>query len=351
MKRVLFTIVFCLSVLSDRLVRASEYAADWLYLGAGARAAGMGWCGLTGSGEAESCYWNPAVDYSRGGPALMGEQASLFQGLETYNALFQKLPVGRLTGLSAGFIRNSVDDIPLYGELQGNLDPTNPEDRYTDTPEGWGRNVGLAYFLNAAHSHEFVVIMGQGLVPSYLPASFTWGLNLKYLSETFNLDYNTGSRRDVQSTGLSTDLGLQLKVNGPTIAGKQSQKALVVGMVVRNFSGGYQSWESTETVRERLHRDLQFGARWTAAFDGSISGFSAALERFTYRQDLLHLGLEVEVKEHLALRLGAYGNRFKDLETTLGAGLRVWRFQVDYAWLRHSHLGLTQRLSLTYRHR
>jgi hypothetical protein len=326
-----------------RNVSAAEYAADFLYLGVGAQAAGMGGAWATAATGAENCYWNAAVDYNTPG-GLMAEQAMQFGGLSNWQAVFGKLPIGHSTGISAGFIYNHVadlirtDPVPNHNASVDSLRvsfPGDPGYKYLGNFDA----SSSAVIVNVARSSNFSLLLRTGLIPTRLPAAIHYGLNLKFISET--IDGFNGS-------ALAGDFGFRLIVNGPTVNKVQSRTRVILVLNIQNAFSGDQTWDTPDNTAEQLHRNYRMGIAWHADYDMSLSSIRVALERDTYGDDNFHTGLAVELLNTVSLRVGGSGTRLFHPDPTFGAGIRYRNLQADYAFVLHSELDATHRVSLAY---
>jgi hypothetical protein len=321
-----------------RTVSAAEYAADFLYLGVGAPAAGMGGAWATAAAGAENCYWNAAVDYKTPG-GIMAEQALQFGGLSNWQAVFGKLPIGNSTGISAGFIYNHIADLLRYDALPSGRDLTQPDQRSPFTPLGNFDASSSAVIVNVARSSDFSLLLRTGLIPTQLPAAIHYGLNLKFISET--IDGFNGS-------ALAGDFGLRLTVNGPTINKVQSRTRVIMVLNIQNAFSGDQTWDTADNTAEQLHRNFRMGIAWQGEYDGFFSSMRIALERDSYGDDNFHTGLAVELLKTISLRVGGSGTRMFQPDPTFGSGIRYRNLQADYAFVMHSELEATHRVSLSY---
>ncbi|MFI5221398.1 MAG: PorV/PorQ family protein [Bacteroidia bacterium] len=121
MKKGIVIILFVSGIFSAKAQLAPKYSNEFLSIGVGARAAGMGDAVIASVNDATSGYWNPAAlmeikDNIQ--VALMHNE--LFAGIskEEYVGLSFKLNDKSVIGLSV--IRNGVDDIPNTLNLMQN---------------------------------------------------------------------------------------------------------------------------------------------------------------------------------------------------------------------------------------
>ena len=326
-----------LTLAGSRSVTGGEYAADFLYLGVGAPAAGMGGAWGTSAEGAENCYWNAAVDYRSPG-GLMAEQALHFGGLSSWQAVFGKFPIGRSTGVSAGLLYNHVADLLRYEALAPYRDLTQPDQRSDFTPLGSFDAASSTILVNVAHASDFALVMKTGLLPTSLPSVIHYGLNLKFISETID---------DSRGSALASDLGLRLVVNGPTINRVESKTRVILILNIQNAFGGEQTWDTAANTKEELHRNFRLGLAWETGMQGMLSGLRFALERDTYGDDQFHLGAQTEIYRTLILRLGGSGHSLNHLNPAFGTGFRFRNLQADYAFVLHPELEATHRVSLS----
>jgi len=128
MKLLLTAFLFVCSILST-LGQAPKYSNDFLAIGVGARAMGLGSGTVAGLGDATATYWNPAAilqDQHRWQGSLM--HAAYFGGIANYDfaAVTHQLDDRNAVGLS--FIRLGIDNIQntlnLY-DANGNINYNN----------------------------------------------------------------------------------------------------------------------------------------------------------------------------------------------------------------------------------
>jgi hypothetical protein len=297
---------------------AAKYAGEFTYLGLGARALAMGGAYVSLADDGFASYWNPAGT-AGGIHQAVFMHSSTFGGLVKYDAAGYSRP---LAGAGCGVVlfRLSVADIPLTGDAlldlnhNGVMDPGERLDyskiRYTSDNE---------WFLLANYSRK-------------LPLGFTAGGNLKLVYKS------VGSNN---AWGFGLDAG----------ALRQLPWRLTAGIHVTDLTTTYLAWNTGR--KELITPTARLGLSWRPRFGDTtpliLSG--AADVRFEGRAVSaqyhigpasadLHLGWEYWIRERLALRLGLDQGRF-----AAGAGLRLGRFSVDYAFLGSGELGNSTRVS------
>ncbi|MEK7728181.1 MAG: UPF0164 family protein, partial [candidate division KSB1 bacterium] len=119
MKRIVQSVIIVLSaalLLSEAHAggfRTAKYGGEFLTLGAGGRALGMGGAYSALANDVSAGYWNPAglanIDY----PQIMLMHSQQFGGVVKYDYGSFALPLGTSRSLGLGLIRLGVDDIPV----------------------------------------------------------------------------------------------------------------------------------------------------------------------------------------------------------------------------------------------
>ncbi len=298
---------------------AAKYAGEFLGLGYGTRALGMGGAFVSIAQGGFACYWNPAAT-GRGEHRLEFTHASNFDNLVSYDALGYTRP-RRTYGLGMVLLRLSVKDIPYTNQalvdLNGNgvMDPgerldyskiTTASDAESAVLINFSRRArpALALGLNAKIVHKSVgtnSAWGLGLdagVLAELPQGISLGLNLRDATTTY-LAWNTGTKEIVSPTA--------------------------------KLGASYRPWFLRSLI---------------VSVDGDIKfenlGSAAAFHLGPISADI-KAGAEYWVRQRLALRLGSDQGQF-----AAGIGLRLGRFCFDYAYLGHTDLGGSTRLSASY---
>lgn len=303
---------------------AQRYTASFLDIGIGARALGMGGAFSAVGGDGTAFYWNPA------GAALMeglhvtgmyGPQfGSIADPLGNYHFLgvSQPLPGGAAVGLQ--WIRLAVDDIPVYGPLQGDSYWDRLHDwtlRPSGEPEGMIQDTEDALFFTFALLNRFQMDMGwqYGFVRVELPV----GLNIKWIRQKLG---------EGEASALGLDLGTMARIYLDELLGMDRLGIFAAAVHLQDVTRTTLTWNTRH--QDPLPLNLKWGLSYTQplpAWQGSII--------MAYDQDsrwgLRHRwGAELNAFNRIHLRLGLDEGRF-----ACGAGLRVWRFLIDYAFLSH----------------
>lgn len=189
-----------------------KYSNEFLSIGVGARALGMGGAQVGAVRDVTAAYWNPA--------ALTGIQhqyefslmhAEYFAGIAQFDYLSFSTPIGNQNQVAVSLIRFGVDDIP-------------------DTRFLYDANGALNYnniqFFNAADYALFLSFARD------ISDKIKLGANAKVVHR------NVG--KFAQAWGFGLDLG-----------GLYIQKRMTLGLMIRDITTTYNAWtHNAELVRE-----------------------------------------------------------------------------------------------------
>lgn len=342
-------IVFC--VLTIQPVDA-RYTADFLTLGVGARALGMGGAGTALSDNAYAPYWNPAGlgQLTRYEVSFMH---STLNEADAYDFVGYVHPLKKRGAIGVSWLRVGVDDIPITS-LPVVSRPVGPANR----PEVVGS------FNNT--DNAFLFASGWRLPSRY-------GIDL-HLGGTLKLLYTSGYR-STNAIGGGTDIGFVAMTN------REKPHQLMLGLQVSDVFTTKLYWNTpppsadqtshTETILPHLkigiatvHRLPIFRSTLIIALDTYVQNRGGlktepepAVETPQGSPVELHAGAEWTLFDLLSLRAGI-AERSGSLESvrqlTAGVGLNL-RFVtgagagLDYAFANHPALGGSHRISLRIR--
>ncbi len=310
-------------------VGIKKYAGEFMAGGVGGRALGMGGAYVAISEDVTAAYWNPGGLALIRYPELSAMHARRFGGVVNYDYMGVALPVRSRESLGFSLVRLAVDDIPVTAVPRPDL----PLDAtYVDEHGNVRANHTYVAWTTSDAEYAFYVSYAK-----LQKGKWAWGANFKMVHKgvaghsAWGLGFDIGALwnpwkslrlganfQDVTTTLLAWDTGAKELIS-PT---------LKLGMAY--------PWVM-KSLRSRLlvaaDTDLRFEGREIAA-QTHFRGLSADF----------HAGIEWLFHNRLSLRAGSDIGHF-----SAGAGLRLPKLDVDYAFLKHDKLENSHRVSLRLR--
>ena len=305
------------SVFADLDVGA-KFAGEFMTLGAGGRTSGMGETGVA-VGGISGAYWNPAAISSVEGGGVMAMHADRFSGVVKYDFISaaQRYSNREVFGLT--FLRLGIDDIPITA-LQ---DPNSPisDDNYVYVRK-WTSDSEMALLGTYALNWRDNIALG---------------VNGKIISKSVG---------DNSALGIGFDVGAVYRV----------AKSLEIGARISDVTTTFLGWDTGHN--ELILPSFGLGIAKSVYFKKHDADITLAVDMIVRGENRgtadqfdsgilsgdAHFGVEYFVKKTVALRAGMDREHF-----TAGAGLRIKKFDVDYAFQSHEGLGESHRVSLAYR--
>jgi hypothetical protein len=319
----------------------AKYGNDFLSIGAGARALGMGSAYVASANDVTAAYWNPAGLFGLKNYQASYMHSERFSGVVSYDYAGFALPVNDRGVLAISAFRQGVDNIKntlnVYNDANGIPDPTQ-----------------ITTF-SATDMAVFVTYANQ------LRENVNWGVSAKVLNSKigpfanawgYSLDVGLQGNRDKLSWGVNVmDISTLMKFWS------------VDKDALSNISTIYED-ELPTGQNERILPTLKAGLakefflpdlRVTAAADVDIR-FDGRKTFYLNSGDISYepnLGVEFTYKELVHIRAGLTGFSTDEFSSklyanpTIGAGLNIGMVQVDYGFSRSPFdLGNTHRVSL-----
>ncbi|MFH2204598.1 MAG: PorV/PorQ family protein [Elusimicrobiota bacterium] len=285
-------------------------AADFLQLGAGARAAAMGEAYTAVADETTALYWNPAA----------------MTRLEGRSAVFMHAP----------YVDSSHFDYLAYAQRLGERDAWGASLQYfsaggiAETDET-GTEIGTFSPRDFAFSAGYAYRVEEGLLPAFLNG-YSFGLSLKYVRAAVRTAANTAA----------ADLGL---LSPAYLDGR-----LRAAFTITNMGGDLKFEEKYEDLplAFRFGGALQISERWNAGLD-----FGLPKNNGPYAALGTEYILPVAKSINLAGRAGINSRTIGDVDGftgfSMGFGLLHDRYGFDYAFVPFGSLSLTHRISISCR--
>lgn len=322
--------MMCAATLSSWAGGIAKYAGEFISLGVGGRALGMGGAFVALANDVTAGYWNPAglslINYPQ--LALMHDER--YGSLVNYDYGAVALPVGPTTSWGFSVIRLGVDDIP--DTRKAGIDANG---NYTEDPNQFTRiDPSRVTYFNAADWAFYLTYSKKQ------SEEFSYGANLKIIRRELG---------EASATGIGLDVGIRYSVTDD----------LVLGANLQDVTTTFLAWNTG--TNELISPTMKIGsAYFIEAFGGR---FAPALDfdiRFENRKSAstfalgpvsfdAHVGTEFMFKDVVALRLG-----YNDVkQVSFGAGLRLPKLNIDYSFARFAQaagerLDDTHRISLVF---
>jgi hypothetical protein len=308
----------------------AKYAGEFIAIGVGGRALGLGGAYSALAHDVTAGYWNPA-----GLSAMMYPQITLmhderFGGLVNYDYAAFALPAGTSSSLALSLIRLGVDDIPntQNAGIDANGNPLPPGQM--QGLEGFDKSK-ITYF-NAA---DWAFYLSYAKSAS---EQFSYGANIKFIRR----ELGTAS-----ATGVGFDLGAQYLVTERFLVGANAQD-ITTTLVAWN-TGTNELITPTLKTGSAYLIDI-FGGKLTPAFDidfrfeGRKTASNAHLGNVSMD---FHSGIEFDFRNLVAVRAG-----YSDIGSlNFGTGIHLPKFDIDYSFAKFDQtdqLDNTHRISLTF---
>ncbi len=326
MRTLLFLLLVALAAETASAQSIAKYAGEFMAIGVGGRALGLGSAQVALASDASAGYWNPAalvrIDY----PEFMLMHDERFASLINYDYASVAIPYGNNETFGVSVMRLGVDGIPdtrnalIDYSGSGVLDNINRLDYDKITTFS---SADWAFYLSYASKYT---------------DNLSYGVNVKLIRRTL---------AEFSATGIGFDAGLLYSpIND-----------LFLGLNAQDITTTFLAW-STGTD-ELVSPTLKVGAAYYLDLLGGRFAPTCDVDvRFENRQfaSIAHVGpisldphggIEFDYHKLIAIRVG-----YSDIkQLTLGAGLHFRKLDIDYSYARLSqedNLGDTHRISLRF---
>lgn len=323
--------------------RGDKYAGEFLKIGVGARALGMGEAFVAVANDASAPYWNPAGLVNLPQRQVLFMHAEQFGDAINHDFISFAMPLDEEGAIGVSVIRMGVDNIPVTAGIRPKADEDVGEDGIAgtgDNGEGNGKFDPGEPFILRLHQDE---ILWKSDAEYAIMFSYA-----RRLSDRLSLGGNFKMVTQ-RLLGLASSFGVGLDAGVLYRASKE----VTLGLRAGDFTTTRLFWDTgaRETIRPTLIPGVSYSREipairgsLTAAFDARIAfegNDGSQLEGESMSADL-RPGLEYWFKNTLAARVGASGDR-----VTAGFGLRYGGFGADYAFVGHEDLDNSHRVSLS----
>lgn len=310
--------------LSIKAQSVAKYAGEFLAIGVGGRAMGMGGAYVALATDATAAYWNPSAAAALDYPEIFLMHDERFAGLVNYDVAAAAIPYGSNASLGLTVVRLGVDGIQdtrnALIDLNGN-GQFDPGDRIDHSKITYFSSADWAAFLTYAQRGS---------------DDLSYGLNLKLIRRSLG---------DATATGVGFDLGVRYRAADRIFLGANLQDATT--SLIAWSTGRNELISPTLKVGGAASFDLLGGALTPALdvdvrFENRRYASTAHLGPVSFDP---RLGLEFDYRQTVALRGGMNDLR----QLSVGAGLHLRKLDLDYSFTgfgNNNDLGSTHRISL-----
>lgn len=306
----------------------AKYAGEFISLGVGGRALGMGGAFVALANDVTAGYWNPAGLAQINYPQFTLMHDEQFGSLVNYDYGAVAIPFGSNTSLGFSVIRLGVDDIAdtrnAGVDINGNL---------TYDPNQFSRvdPSKVTYFNAADWAFYFSYAKKQS-------DDFTYGANVKIIRRELG---------DASATGIGLDVGVWYTPFDNVQLGANLQDVTTTFLA---WNTGRNELISPTMKVGTAYFIEAFGGRFAPAIDFDVRFEGRKYSSLAHLGPVsfdLHSGLEFQFKSLVALRVG-----YSDVkQLTMGAGMRLPKLNIDYSFAKFdatNQLGNTHRISLMF---
>ncbi len=298
-----------------------KYSNEFLNIGAGARALGMGGAQVASTADGTSSYWNPAGLKKLDGTTLTFQHAEYFAGIGKYDFVSLAKPLADSnTAIGVSLLRFAVDDIP--------------NTLFLVEPDGSVNYNNVSSFSSA--DYAVLLSLAKKIMVTEEKPVFIGG-NAKIIHR------NVGSF--AKSWGFGFDIGVQTQI-----------KKWGFGAVLRDATSTFNSWSFSFTDREKevlyltnneipvkdgeltsprlstgVFRDFQLDEKLKlhaeASIDMTFDGKRNTIVKTGFISLDPHIGVEMVIAENVFLRAGISNFQQALTDKELGTYKKVWIYQ------------------------
>ncbi len=308
----------------------AKYANDFLSIGVGGRALGMGSAYTSVANDVTAGYWNPAGLARIKYPEIMLMHDQRYANAVSFNYGAGAISLSKNETVGLSLIVLNVSGIPNT-QLAGIDANGNPIPLGSDYPSNLSR---LDYSKITFFSATDVALIGS--FARRVTDNFSYGANIKFIRRNIGSTYGTGIGFDIgalYSPFSRFNLGADLQNATTTIVAwtdgttEVAPPTLATGASYGLDIGPVQVMPALDLI-----------------FNADNLGASSTVHLGPFSADV-RMGAEISYKNVIAIRAGY--NEVKQF--TVGAGIHLPKLEIDYSFARFAYagaLGDTHRISL-----
>ncbi|MCD4796794.1 MAG: hypothetical protein K8R49_06475 [Candidatus Cloacimonetes bacterium] len=312
---------------------AGRYAGDFMVIGAGVRASGMGGAFAAVADDGSAIYWNPSGIAQMRNTEIGIMRAFLYQGLAAYDNFTFCQPLPNEVTIGLNWTRLTIDDIPVFLErhLVHNVDYRSSfhEFNLTAVPDGHITSTDdILQFAFAKHIHYD---LNLGWLFFDLPFDLYFGGNIKYIKR--EIDENRG-------TGTGFDFSFLSKTSLAVLFEQDWLGDVAFGINFQDVGGTTITWDVESNHEDEVLFNSKLGVAVRQPLKFIRSSFTLSTDIDYIYGKTRHYGFEFLYQKILGFRLGYYDTNF-----STGLSVSFYDFTVDYAFVTNV-LANTNRIGL-----
>jgi hypothetical protein len=332
MKKLVMTTLFVTGIAVSLF--AGRYAGDFMMIGAGAKALGMGGAFAALANDGSAIYWNSGGLSQITESEASAMHAFLYGGLASYDHLSYVQPLPNEVSIAFNVTRLTVSDIPYFDEKY--LIGTNVDQRVNNSlyhlpglPDGYFRATDDLYQFAFSKNLRFSANMGWLFFE--VPFEMGIGGNVKFIKRQIKQNLGTG-------TGL--DVGIKIKTDLAVLFDQDELGDLHFGLNFQDIAGTTISWDTPTEIKDEVLFNTKVGVAVVQPIPALKSTVSLAYDYDYVYQGTSHYGIDWNYNDKGYLRMGYYDRSF-----SCGASVKVYGVFVDYALVTNP-IGITNRVGL-----
>ncbi|MBW6516530.1 MAG: hypothetical protein K0B81_07960 [Candidatus Cloacimonetes bacterium] len=327
--------ILLMIVLGITFLSAGRYAGDFLEIGSGVRAIGMGGAFSAIANDGSAIYWNSSgiSQLKRIEIGLM--RAYLYEGLAYYDHITYCQPLPNDVTIGLNWTRLTIPDIPVFSEqhLVGTtIDQrvTFPDLQLTAVPDA--KFTSTDDIIQFAFSKNIQHDLALGWLFFELPVDIYFGANIKYLSRKI---------QDYSGTGTGFDISVLTRQYLYRWFDARWLGTLSIGINVQDIGGTSISWDTISRQSDEIVMNTKLGFAYEQPLERIKSTLLLATDTdyHVYGQKQ-RWGIEYTYDKLISGRFGYY-----DDNQAAGLSLMMFDVSVDYAFITND-LGNTHRIGL-----
>ncbi len=334
MKKIIIVLFVCLIFVPSLF--SGRYAGDFMEIGSGVRALGLGGAYSSIADDGSAVYWNPAGIAQIRNLEAGFMHAELYEGLASYDSFTYCQPLPNLVTIAIGWTRLSIDDIPEFSEthLVGtNVDirSSDPNLHLTGIPDSEFRSYDDLFQFSFAKQLNYNADLGWGFFK--VPFQINMGGNVKFIRRKLQENFGTGS---------GFDLGVLVKTDLGVILDREWLGTIRYGVNFQNVSGTEITWDTDSNHKD----EVLFNTKTGVSIEQPIPQWKSSVI-IAYDKDYVynrpnHWGIEYSYDNRIQVRTG-----YSEKDISAGISLKVYSFILDYGFNTNS-LGNTNRIGLKF---